>query len=46
MWATYRRCLQLGLTHRQIVALKHVKVEAPNGISWGAYEVPYGPKAK
>ena len=46
MWVKYRRALQLGLKHGQIVASKQIMVHAPNGISWGAYEVPDGLKTK
>ena len=46
MWVTYRRGLQLGLTHDQIVASKRITVQAPNGILWGAYEVPDALKTK
>ena len=46
MWVSYRRGIQLGLTHGQIVACKKIMVHAPNGIKWGAYEVPDDLKAK
>ena len=46
MWVTYRRGLQLGLTHGQLVACRQIMVYAPNGIKWSAYEVPDGLKTK
>ena len=46
MWVTYRKAVQLGLTHGQIVAFKRITVHAPNGIKWTAYEVKDGLKAK
>ena len=46
MWVTYRRGLQLGLKHLQIVTSKRITVHAPNGISWTAYEVADDLKAK
>ena len=38
-WVTYRKALQMGLTHKQICALESTQVHAPNGIKWQAYKV-------
>lgn len=38
-WVTYRKAALLGLSTEQINSRPHMRIEAPNGVWWTAFNV-------